>query len=153
MGQICTRQRKHAYKIFLPVNLNRRDLGDQITHFRIIQLLQQWSRHIHCIIKEAAETDVQPSNLNREDGFLLNTSCKSLIQTLKQSRKFFQRRVLTWLSLTHGLLLLLPSCGHSLVSLFRDYISHCLFAIPFSSSLSLALISNSHPPTYPTSPI
>jgi hypothetical protein len=41
---------------------------------------------------EATETEVQPSNINSEDGFLLNISWKSLIQTLKEFKEVLPKK-------------------------------------------------------------
>jgi hypothetical protein len=39
---------------------------------------------VECIIREAAEIELYPDKMNREEGFSLSRSWKPLIQTLKE---------------------------------------------------------------------
>jgi hypothetical protein len=46
-------------------------------------ILAKKSRYRDGIIREATETELQPNNMNREDGFSLHRSWKPVIPTLK----------------------------------------------------------------------
>jgi hypothetical protein len=50
-------------------------------------ILSTKSRYIDRMIRKATEIEIQPNNMNREDGLRLSRSWKSLIHALKGRRK------------------------------------------------------------------
>jgi hypothetical protein len=45
------------------------------------------------IMKEAIQIELHPSNINREDGFLLSRSWKPLIHSLKEWKQSFTKNM------------------------------------------------------------
>jgi len=54
--------------------------------FQDADLLVMKSGCMECIVREAVKTDLHANNMNWEEGFSLNKSLKSLLQTLKEQK-------------------------------------------------------------------
>jgi len=54
----------------------------QVIHPHDTKIPSNKSGHMDCLIMEAIKLELQPNNMNREDGFKLSNSWKSLIQLL-----------------------------------------------------------------------
>jgi hypothetical protein len=56
-----------------------------------ICILATETRYIYCAIRKAIETELHPSNMNREVGFCLSKLCKRPIRSQRDRKKSTER--------------------------------------------------------------